>query len=234
MTRNKASDRGKSIPKVSLVGAAKRIQELEGRSLTKRVASLEGVFARADRHRAARLCKSEQLGSNLLEAALALKKVAGQVNVLMHAVGILTALPSLLRSSAIVQTLSLGAGNTGRRFDLETNRRIAEFKFIQWHGGSESIRQNALFKDFYYLAEAKSNKVRYLYLLEVERPLQFLDGGRSLASVMSRNTKLAKEFRQRYGSRFRVVREYYKHRRNRVRLVDLSPVLPVFSPNGAK
>jgi hypothetical protein len=225
MKQNKSSGRVWSVPKLSLAKAAERIQDFERGSLTERLAGLEALFEKADRKRAAGFCETQKLDSSLLHAALELKKVAGQVNVLIHAAGILMALPSILRRSETVQTLSLGAGNTGRRFDLETNRRIAEFKFIHWRGGSESIRQNSLFKDFYYLAEARSRKVRYLYLLELERPLQFLHGGRSLASVMSRNTKFAREFRHRYGNRFRVVREYYKYRRSRVELVDLSPIL---------
>ena len=145
---------------------------------------------------------------------------------LIHAAGILTALPSILDDSEVVQTLSLGAGNTGRRFDLETNHRIAEFKFIRSRGGAESIRQNSLFKDFYYLAEASTKKTRYLYLLELQRPVQFLQGGRKLTSVMSRNSKLAKEFHRAYGKRFRLVREYFRYRHHRVRLVDLSEILP--------
>ncbi|WP_283814259.1 hypothetical protein [Bradyrhizobium aeschynomenes] len=41
-------------------------------------------------------------------------------------------LPHILEEGEIVDYVSLGAGNTGRPFDLETNRRIAEFKFIHW------------------------------------------------------------------------------------------------------
>jgi hypothetical protein len=32
----------------------------------------------------------------------------------------------------------IGAGYTGREFDLETNYRVAEFKFIHWRGGPEA------------------------------------------------------------------------------------------------
>jgi hypothetical protein len=59
----------------------------------------------------------------------------------------------ILRPGEVIDCVSLGAGNTGRAFDLETNLRIAEFKFIHWQGGPESIRQNSLFKDFYEMAE---------------------------------------------------------------------------------
>jgi hypothetical protein len=40
----------------------------------------------------------------------------------------------------------------GRSFDLETDRQVAEFKFIAWRGGAEAIRQNGLFIDIFRLA----------------------------------------------------------------------------------
>ena len=56
------------------------------------------------------------------------KRSAGQINVIVHAVGILVALPKILEPGELVQSLSLGAGNTGRAHDLETDRRIDEFR----------------------------------------------------------------------------------------------------------
>jgi len=138
----------------------------------------------------------------LLDAALFMKQAAGQVNVLIHAVGILLSLPHILQDGEVVESLSLGAGNTGRPFDLETNRRIAEFKFITWKGGPESIRQNSLFKDFYMMAEYETKKEKYLYVIDTHHPLKFFQGGRVLSSVLSRNNKLSKEFEDRYGNRF--------------------------------
>jgi hypothetical protein len=96
----------------------------------------------------------------VLSAAGLLKRLAGQVNVAIHATGILLCLPHILEAGEAVEYVSLGAGNTGRKFDLQTNRRIAEFKFIHWRGGAESIRQNQLFKDFYLLVESKSMKAQ--------------------------------------------------------------------------
>jgi len=213
----------------ALVDAARRIQKFEGDSLTSRLAHLEALFRSANRESTAKLSSSQNVGPGLIRAALDLKNVAGQINVLIHAVGILTALPSILEDREVIERLSLGAGNTGRPFDLETNRRIAEFKFIRWRGGPESIRQNSLFKDFYYLAEARTRKARFLYVLGLERPLKFLQGGRDLTSVMSRNNALLEDFRQRYGTRFRIVREYYEYRRSRVQLIDLSAILPALA-----
>ena len=86
--------------------------------------------------------------------------------------------------------MSLGAGNTGRAFDLETNKRIAEFKFIRWQGGPEAIRQNALFKDFYFMAEHAGVKRKYLYVHDAHRqdphlPMRY-DTGRPRAVIRLR------------------------------------------------
>ena len=100
-----------------------------------------------------------------------IKRLAGEIHVVIHALGILLCLPHILKTGEIVESVSLGAGNTGKAFDLETNRRIAEFKFIRWQGGAEMIRQNALFKDFYLMAEHSTHKEKYLYVLGTEIPL---------------------------------------------------------------
>lgn len=125
-----------------------------------------------------------------------------------------------------MQYLSLGAGNTGRSFDLETNLRVAEFKFIHWQGGAEAIRQNALFKDFYLLAEYDTRKVKRMYVLGTHHPLRFLTGGRSLSSVMSRNRKLWSEFGALYGHQFHTVGQYYATKKKIVKVEDLGPFLP--------
>lgn len=83
---------------------------------------------------------SSGIDREVLAAAAALKRLAGQINVSIHAMGILLCLPHILEPYESVKYMSLGAGNTGRKFDLETNYRIAEFKFIHWRGGPESVR----------------------------------------------------------------------------------------------
>jgi len=110
-------------------------------------------------------------------AAAEMKRLAGQIDVTIHALGILLCLPHILEPGERVKYVSLGAGNTGRHFDLETNLRVAEFKFIRWRGGAESIRQNSIFKDFVLLAESSTTKRKHLYLLGTHHALKFLRGG---------------------------------------------------------
>lgn len=213
----------------TLIEATSSIQEFERGSLTSRLSEIETILQGCDKKACESAFSTLAVNSSLLDAAFILKRAAGQVNVLIHAVGILLSLPYTLHDGELVEALSLGAGNTGRPFDLETNRRVAEFKFINWKGGSESIRQNSLFKDFYLLAEHETSKERYLYVMGTGHPLKFLKGGRSLESVMSRNNRLLADFRRRYGNRFSKVREYYAHRESRVQLADIAKIVPQFA-----
>lgn len=164
-------------------------------------------------------------GRDVLAAAAEMKRLAGQINVTIHALGILLCLPHILEPGEQVEYVSLGAGNTGRSFDLETNRRVAEFKFIKWRGGPESIRQNGVFKDFFLLASHATNKRRYLYLLGTHYPLKFFNGGRALDSVLSRDGKLRAVFSERHGDRFMRVRDYYAEHSDQVLIEDVSPWL---------
>ena len=214
---------------MNLTEAAQQLQDFQRGDLTGRLASLESAFRDQPRDSACSLCEKNGIVPALLQAAFIFKGVAGQVNVLIHALGILTALPHILLDCEVVQDLSLGAGNTGRPFDLETTRRIAEFKFINWRGGAEAIRQNSVFKDFFRLAEADSAKKRYLYLLELDRPLRFFNGRRALSSVLSRDEALRRDFAAMYGQRFSIVREYFLHRRERVELCDLTKLVPALA-----
>ena len=211
---------------MKLEEAARRVQKFEAGSLTDRLSNLELIFQGSGTNQAKELCDANKLDSNLLSASFELKKLAGQINVVIHAAGILASLPSILKEGEKIEYLSLGAGNTGKQFDLETTHRIAEFKFINWKGGPESIRQNSLFKDFFGLAEEETEKKKYLYVLSIEKPLKFFTGKRKLSSVMSKNIALQSKFSSIYGSRFSVVNEYYKFRENEVQLVDIAPELP--------
>lgn len=168
----------------------------------------------------------ESLDSKVLEAALDLKQVASQVNVVIHAAGILTSLPYIIEDDENIVAVSLGAGNTGKKFDLETDRRVAEFKFIQWRGGPESIRQNNVFKDFLNLLWDDSGKKKQLFLTGTYQALAFFRGGRALTSVLSRNVKIKSMFEEHYGGRFVTVGEFYEVYGNDVEICDLTLLVP--------
>src|SRR3989304_6170333 len=134
-----------------LTGAAETVQRFEKDSLTQQLSRIKEQLRGSSKPVFPALLSGFGVTPALWTAALTLKKAAAQVNVLIHATGVLLALPHILEAGEVIEALSLGAGNTGKAFDLETDRRVAEFTFIDWKGGPESIRQNAVFEDFYRL-----------------------------------------------------------------------------------
>lgn len=196
-----------------------------GADLTATLAQVEASIRGAKAEQLAEVLPTLAASESTLAGAGHLKRLLGQLNVVIHAVGILVCLPKIIEPGERVEYVSLGAGNTGRLFDLETDRRVAEFKFTRWQGGAETIRQNNVFKDFFLLAECETQKRKFLYVLETHHALKFLNGGRALDSVLSKNIALYRQFQARYGERYRTVREYYQPRESLVKIEDVSPWL---------
>ncbi len=211
---------------VGIIEAMRLLSTFGGESLGSRIADLEWQACGCDRSACIELLADSGVTAQLLAAACAVKSAVGQINVVVHTLGVLLVVPKILEEGERVEYVSLGAGNTGRAFDLETDRRVAEFKFINWRGGAEAIRQNSLFKDFYLLAEHESPKRKELYVLDPTYPRQFLRGGRAIASVLSRNVKLKAQFEGKYGGRFAKVGDYFRFRQHDVRMIDAATLVP--------
>ena len=212
----------------SLEAAAKRIEDFgAGPALTARIKELETASSGLGARQINKILAREGVGEELISAARTLKALAGQVNVIMHAAGILASLPHILESGEIVESLSLGAGNTGRDHDLVTDRRIAEFKFIDWRPARNTIRENVLFADVFSVASAETDKRRIVYVLGTEHPMKFLRGGRAISSVLSRSSKVRLGFYGRYGmDTFATVRDYWATVCDSVELLDLRELVP--------
>ncbi|GBQ56532.1 hypothetical protein [Komagataeibacter swingsii] len=210
-----------------LAGICRLLGQFTGTDLTRTLSRIEGDIRGMTADNCAGFLEGAGAGQEVLSAAAEMKRLAGQIDVTIHALGILLCLPHILEPGERVESVSLGAGNTGRKFDLETNLRVAEFKFIRWRGGPESIRQNGVFKDYLLLAAEKITKRKYLYLLGTKHALRFLRGGRALSSILSRNVKLQKIFLAEFGDKFRTVGEYYaaQANANAVHIEDVSPWL---------
>ena len=209
-----------------MIRALEAIESFIGSDLTARIADLEWEVKGCDGAQCS--AKSAQVGvtSELLSAAYVVKRAAGQINVLIHAVGGLLLVPQIMEPDEKIEYMSLGAGNTGREFDLETDRRVAEFKFIHWRGGADTIRQNSLFKDFYLLAEHTTKKRKELFVLDTKHPLKFLRAGRALRSVLSKNVTLWEGFQAKYGNSYQTVGDYYAARQHDVVIRDAAPLVP--------
>jgi hypothetical protein len=210
---------------VDPVSAIDALQQFSSDDLTSTLSQIEGALEGASVQQCKPILVRHNAQHDVLAAAGQIKRLAGQINVVIHALGILLCLPELLYPDETIQAVSLGAGNTGKPFDLVTDRRVAEFKFISWQGGPESIRQNSIFKDFYYLAEDRSSKSKHLYVLGSKYPLKFFTSRRALDSVLSRNVTFSNEFRSKYPD-CEMVCDYYMTRRHLVQIEDVSPLLP--------
>jgi hypothetical protein len=206
--------------------ALERLEALgQGKGPRSWIGGLEDTLQGAGGDQVRRYIDAEGFGRETLDATLLIKRASAQIDVLVHAVGILNSLPYILEPGEVVKSLSLGAGNTGRRHDLETDRRVAEFKFIEWQGGPESIRQNGVFKDLFDLASNPTTKRRILYLVGLTHPMRFLTNKRALSSVL-KDAGTARRFRELYGDQFLTVRDYFETVRDRVEIVDLAGLVP--------
>jgi hypothetical protein len=89
-------------PIQDVVDAIDAVQAV-GPILTARIADLERRFTGAGPVESQRLLETEDLGQRSLRGALTLKRLAGQIDVIVHAVGILTALPYVLEPGEVVR-----------------------------------------------------------------------------------------------------------------------------------
>lgn len=194
--------------------------------LTTTVAMLEANLNGANTSKVNKIISQEDIEPDMLKAAFIVKKSISQIDVVIHAIGIINSLPYILEEDEKVEYLSLGAGNTGRNFDVETNKRIAEFKFINWSGKSDTIRQNTTFKDFFELAEYETNKKKYLYILDKAKVVKFFSNNRALKSVLSKNEATSKHFFSLYDNKYTTVSQYYHDKKNSVDIVDLHDICP--------
>jgi hypothetical protein len=214
------------MKKSNLNPSLERVAGFSNRNLTTTLSAIETQLKQKNRAIVATISKEAGWDVELLRAALDVKYAAARINDVVHSVGILVSLPKILKPGEKILSMSLGAGNTNRSWDLESDRRIAEFKFIRWQGGAETIRQNALFKDFFFLAEEKTERERYLYVLGLEHPMKFFGSSRKLDPILKGNSKLADAFRRANLRNCELVCDYFHLRENKVKIVDLIPMVP--------
>ena len=80
-----------------LLTAARKVRGFQSGGLGARLSMLEYQLVDLKKTGVVHLCGKEGVDTSLLEAGFEVKKLARQVNTLIHAVGILTALPAILR-----------------------------------------------------------------------------------------------------------------------------------------
>lgn len=173
-------------------------------------------------------------------AALALKVLAGEVDVLLHAVGIAAALPHVLEAGERVLSVSIdhdGGGTAGTAGlgvgDLVTDRQVAEFTFIRWAtNGGNGQREAKLLRDLIKLDllddVIAAGRRRVLYVTGGSPALRFFSSGQTINKKLARNADVLGRLQERHGARFTSVSSYWDHlhQGHRVELVDLHKLAP--------
>jgi hypothetical protein len=204
---------------------------LSGTPLTARIAALEHNLQRCERSDLDAILGASGVSPDLLRGAMLVRARLGRVNDLIHAAAIALALAELLEPGEVLRRPSLAAGNDpSRPYDVETDRRIAEFKLSRW-AGADAGRKRQLFKDLVHLAADGSDRRAELYVLG-DRPLRFLTETRSKASWgLDRFPSSRKLFEAHFGTLDVPIREFTNGPGAHVELVDLEERLPdLFAP----
>lgn len=147
---------------------------LTDHDLTAHLAAAEAAFHHAGSATSRAVTIEYGFSDDLLDAALAVRAHVGRLNDVIHATVIARVLPAILEEGeVVVRRPSLGAGNDrSRPFDLETDRRIAEFKVAQWKG-ADTMRKRGVVSDLVHLALDESGRRAQLFVVGA-LPVRFL------------------------------------------------------------
>ncbi|WP_157105404.1 MULTISPECIES: PE-PGRS family protein [Rhodococcus] len=197
-------------------------------SLTGLLSSAEASLAGADAADCSSVVAEFGFSEDLLDAALSVRKHVGRLSDVIHATTISRCLPLILESNETVTVRpSLGAGNDpSRPFDLETDRRIAEFKVAQWKG-ADTMRKRGLFADLVHLALDQSGRRAQLFVVG-ELPRKFLTTSKSSVhwALARSSPHLRTRFTDAFGTDEMTVAEFTSGPGQAVELVDLAKLLP--------
>ena len=199
---------------------------LRATPLTDSIAALESALKGADRAGAAQAAASAGITVDLLAAAVTVRARLGRISDLVHAAGIVLALPALLEEGERIEVLpSLAAGNDPKRpYDLQTDRRAVEFKFSQWKG-ADAMRKRQTFKDFVLLAASDAPRAELLVV--GPEPERFLRTCTSTAAWGLDRTPAARAaFALKFGALDVSIAEFTASHAARVAITDVCTLLP--------
>ncbi len=201
---------------------------MRGGRLTTVVADLELQLSGADASEAAEAGTQAGMAPELLAAALLVRRDIGRVNDLIHAAAITLALPHILEAGErLVNRPSLAAGNSPvQSYDVETDRRIAEFKLATW-SGTDAMRKRGVFHDLVHLAADTSGRRAELYVVG-QAPVRFLTTSQSPARwALNRGADSTRKLYQaRFGDLDLPVHQFTGSSAAHVHLIDLAEILP--------
>jgi hypothetical protein len=213
------SDLGKAVERLA--------DFLAATPLTTAIAELERRLDGLDAKGVEAATRTSGVDRELLTAAVTVRRDLGRISDLIHAAAIVLVLPHVLEGGEqVTNRPSLAAGNDpSRPYDLETDRRIAEFKLARWVG-ADAMRKRQAFKDLVHLATDTSGRQPELFVVG-DAPVRFLRSSRSTASwALDRSPATRKLFAERYGSLEMRIADFTAGPAARVRITDLTTLLP--------
>lgn len=202
---------------------------MDGTPLTQRVADLEAALLNATGTQTTTIANNAEVDLDTLRAALTVRSSFGRINDVIHALVITSALPRILDADERVTVRpSLAAGNDpSRQFDLETNKRVAEFKVSGWTG-ADAMRKRGIFADLVHVVMDRTERAKYLYVLG-SQPRHFLETTTSSAAWgFTRKSALLRErFEEQYGSADDIsISAFFRNHGANVNIIDVLDVLP--------
>jgi hypothetical protein len=220
-----------AAPKSDLSSAVKSFIDLHEffaqEDLSRRVGRLEDLLEGADRQTVEARMAPEGLTDDLLKGALLVRQHAGRVNDLIHAATIIRALPKILEpGERIIRRPSLASGNDGsRKFDLETDRRVAEFKAAEWKG-RDTMRKRMLVADLVGLVLEHGDRRAELYV-RGSLPIDYLRKTTSTVEwALGRSSPhLRHAYEQRFGSAALTISQFTNGPASEVALKDLTDII---------
>jgi hypothetical protein len=172
--------------------------------------------------------KGDLDGLNLYEvyeAGLRLKELSKQVDEIIHATGIIRCLTNILEDEEEVKGLSLASAGG---IDLETNLRIAEFKFSRWQkDGGNGMRERGVFADLVglYVSNIQVER-KELYVLDKEIVVKFLSTCNSnwfekLSKSTRVRSQLEEHFNQHNLTGIKTVSQVYELAAQHVKIIHI-------------
>ena len=137
MTTPIQGEANRLIDSPGLAAAVERLVEfLAGGSFTSGISRLEQELAGATTETLVGAIGSSGITQDLLAASILVRRNFGRISDVIHASAIVLTLPQVLEDGeTLMRPPSLAAGNDpSRPYDLETDRRVAEFKLSEWKG----------------------------------------------------------------------------------------------------
>ena len=167
---------------------------------------------------------------NIFTSAKIIKEASAQIDEIVHASGIMLALTVWLNKNEKVQYLSLGAGNHKEHFDLETNQRIAEFKFGKWNESSANgIRRRGYFSNYVTLLTTEDIRTKYFVVEDKNAFEKFIKKKSQWKNVLSKNPTCYKNLEKFLVNNkmeyVTTVGEIYNHFQEVVTIVDFNEII---------